>query len=153
MKLSLFFLSIILLALWLADCTAPKSATAGSDPFAADRAKYMDRVKKDIAGQENVSADSVFLNVKVFKNLPAERFLGIMDRWGQALGVSCDHCHVNNEWASEVKAPKEISRQMVGLTNRLNTDLKSIQAIKSDDPSVSCYTCHRGDITPARRAK
>ena len=155
MKATLTFVTIALLALWMADCAAPKTtATAASlDPDAPNRAKILEALKKDIAGKENWPADSVYENVKMLKTVTAERFLGIMDRWGQALGVGCDHCHVKNEWASEVKSEKEVTRQMITLTTRINKDLKSIGGLENDDPSVSCYTCHRGNVTPARQAK
>lgn len=156
MKVILTFLAIAVSALWLADCTASKSSaasTASSDPMAANRAKYLEQVRREIAGKENLPADSVFTNIKVFKKMPADRLMGIMDRWGETLGVSCDHCHVLYEWASEAKAPKEITRQMVALTNRINNDIGSIKALKNDDAGISCYTCHRGDVTPARRPK
>ncbi len=168
MKAILTFFAIAVIALWLADCsTANKSkatpppppptatvpAPATPDPLAADRAKYLDRVRQAIAGKEKMQADSVFQNVKVFNKLPAERLLGIMDRWGETLGVSCDHCHVPGEWASEVKPAKEITRQMMGLVERVNKDIQSIEAIKSERAGVSCYTCHRGDVKPARRPK
>lgn len=153
MKTTLAFITIALLALWLADCTAPKPATgpAASDPDAPARAKILESLKKDIAGKENWPADSLYENVKVLKNISAERFLGVMDRWGQALGVSCDHCHVKNEWASEVKPEKEVTRQMIELTTRINKDLKSIGGL--EDPSVSCFSCHRGEVKPRRQPK
>lgn len=152
MKTHLTFCSLALLALWLADCTAPKPAAnnAAADPDAPARAKILESLKRDIAGKENWPADSVYQNVKALKKVSAGRFLEVMDRWGQALGVGCDHCHVKNEWASEVKKEKEVTRQMVELTTRINRDLKSIGGIDSDDPSVSCYTCHRGNPTPRR---
>ncbi|MCK6692029.1 MAG: c-type cytochrome [Thermoanaerobaculia bacterium] len=152
MKALLTFCAVVLLSLWLADCTAPKSAanTAASDPDAPARAKTLESLKREIAGKENWPADSVYQNVKTLKKVNAERFLGLMDRWGQALGVGCDHCHVKNEWASEVKKEKEITRQMIELNARINRDLKSIGGIGSEDPSVSCFTCHRGNTTPRR---
>jgi len=153
MKALLTFCAVVLLALWLADCTAPKSAAnaAASDPDAPGRAKIIENLKRDIAGKENWPADSLYENVKVLKTLSAERFLGVMDRWGQALGVGCDHCHVKNEWASEVKPEKAVTRQMIELTTRINKDLKSIGGI--EEASVSCYTCHRGEATPRRQPK
>ena len=151
MKALLTFCAVVLLALWLADCSAPKSAgSAAADPDAPGRAKILESLKRDIAGKENWPADSVYQNVKSLKKVSAERFLSIMDRWGQALGVGCDHCHVKNEWASEVKTEKAVTRQMIELTTRINRDLKSIGGIGSEDPSVSCYTCHRGNVTPRR---
>lgn len=152
MKALLTFCAVVLLALWLADCTAPKSAAnaATPDPDAPARTKTLENLKREIAGKESWPADSVYRNVKSLKNVSAERFLTVMDRWGQALGVGCDHCHVKNEWASEVKPEKEVTRQMVELTTRINRDLKKIGGIGSGDPSVSCFTCHRGNTTPRR---
>ena len=164
------FTSLFLFGLlfWLADCKtsnkpatpAPAPAVASPAPpapppnaLAADRAKYLEKVRQSIAGKEKMQADSVFQNLKKLNKMPAERLLGVMDRWGETLGVSCDHCHVPNEWASETKAPKEIARQMMALIDRVNTDIQSIGAIKSERPGVSCYTCHRGEAKPARRPK
>lgn len=143
----------MLAALWLADCTAPKPATGAtaSDPDAPARAKILEEIKRDIAGKENWPADSLYENVKVLKKVSAGRFLEVMDRWGQALGVGCDHCHVKNEWASEVKPEKAVTRQMIELTTRINNDLKRISGL--EDPSVSCYSCHRGEVSPRRQAK
>lgn len=157
MKTTVIFLSIVFLGLWLADCSTANKSTATAvvqpDPLAADRAKYTDRVRAEIAGKENMAADSVFENIARLKNVSAARLLVVMDTWGKVLGVSCDHCHVNNEWASEVKPEKEITRQMMDLVNNLNKDLKNMDALKSYQPSVSCYTCHRGDTRPATRPK
>ena len=158
MKTSFVFVLLAALGLWLADC-APKptgstgNASPAADRLAAERAKSLERAKRDIAGKEKAPSDSVYLHVTVLKKIPAGQLLEIMDHWGAALGVGCDHCHVDKEWASEVKAPKEIARQMIALTTRVNKDIQSIQAIKSEEPGVSCYTCHHGDVTPRRRPK
>ena len=153
MKALLIFCALIVGALWLADCTAPKpgASAAVSDPDAPGRAKILEEMKRDIAGKENWPADSLYENIKVLKKVSAGRLLEVMDRWGQALGVGCDHCHVKNEWSSEVKPEKEVTRQMIELTTRINNDLKRIGGL--EEPSVSCYSCHRGEVAPRRQAK
>lgn len=158
MKTLLTFFSIALLGLWLANCTStqkPAASTtpASADPLAADRARYLGQLRTQIAGRENTAADSVFQNIQRLNGVTAGRLLAIMDIWGSVLGVSCDHCHVSYEWASEVKPEKEITRQMMQLTNQLNEDLNKIEALKGSQPSVSCYTCHRGSKHPATRPK
>ncbi len=158
MKTITAFFAIALLALWLADCStankpATTSVTSTTDPLAADRAKYLQKVRATIAGKENMRADSVFQKIERLKNVSAERMLGIMDRWGESLGVSCDHCHVNNEWASEVKHEKEITRQMMDLVLQINRDLGKMEALKGADPSISCYTCHHGKTHPDTKPK
>ncbi|MBK6929650.1 MAG: photosynthetic reaction center cytochrome c subunit [Saprospirales bacterium] len=155
MKATRIFLCIALLGLWLADCSTsnkPASATGTAapvaDPLAAERAKSMQRVRAYIAGKENMRADSVFQNIQKLKTVTADRLLGVMDTWGKVLGVGCDHCHVPNEWASEVKPEKATTRQMYDLVKEINADLR-----KLDMDGISCYTCHRGEVHPARRVK
>ncbi|MBK8192183.1 MAG: c-type cytochrome [Lewinellaceae bacterium] len=158
MKTIFTFLGIALLALWLADCTsAQKSATVktapAEDPIAADRAKFIRQLRVKIAGQENTPADSVFQNIQRLNGVTAGRLLNIMDIWGSVLGVSCDHCHATYAWASEIKPEKEIARQMMDLTIQLNENLKKIEALEGTQPSVSCYTCHRGSTRPETKPK
>ena len=78
------------------------------DSIADERAKFVAEVMESIKGKEKMPADSVFKNIKMFKGMPAERLLGIMDKgWGNALGVSCNHCHNTKDWSSEEKKEKQ----------------------------------------------
>lgn len=148
------FLVLVGTLLFLAKCkqTVALPATL-PDSLAADRAKYVARVSQMIKGREQVAVDSVFQNLKVLGGFPAENLVFAMEKWSEALGVSCDHCHVLNEWHSDTKPEKEIARQMVNLGERINTDLQKISGIKSERPGVNCFTCHRGELKPARRKK
>lgn len=138
----------------MARCAAPASVViAPLDPLAADRAQYTARVYELIKGREQVAVDSVFQNLKVLSSFPAENLVFAMEKWSEALGVSCDHCHVTGEWASDVKKEKHIARQMVTLGEELNASLRKIDGLKSEKPGVNCFTCHRGEIKPARRKK
>ncbi|MBK7936380.1 MAG: hypothetical protein IPJ82_04560 [Lewinellaceae bacterium] len=69
------------------------------------------RVYELIKGREQVTVDSVFQNLKVLGSFPAENLVFAMEKWSEALGVSCDHCHVTGEWASDVKKEKHIARR------------------------------------------
>ncbi len=158
MKTTLTFLTLALLAFWLADCsTATKPVASATppvpDPIAAARARQSGPLRAQIAGRENSRADSVFQNIERLNGVTAGRLLDIMDIWGSVLGVGCEHCHVPNEWASEAKPEKEITRQMMTLTSQINENLNKIQALEGAQASVSCYTCHRGNKRPATRPK
>ena len=157
MKKTLTFLGIAALSFLLAYCTTtnkPASETAAQpDPLAADRAKHLAALRAKIAGKENLAAGAVFENIQRLKAVEAARLLEVMEIWSKVLGVSCDHCHVAYEWASEVKPEKEVTRQMVGLVNKLNDDLNNMPALKGSEPSISCYTCHRGETKPATKVK
>jgi alkyl hydroperoxide reductase subunit AhpC len=82
--------------------------------------------------------------------MPAERLPMIMGRFSEALGVSCDHCHVVKEWSKEDKEEKQIAREMMAMARTINADLLAkIPNLKSEHPTVTCTTCHRGAVKPA----
>ncbi|MBK8554665.1 MAG: c-type cytochrome [Lewinellaceae bacterium] len=147
---------LLLCFLWLANCTGTKSATAAAptDPLSAGRAKAIERVRASIAGKENMRADSVFQNIQSLTDVSADKLLNIMDRWGSALGVGCDHCHAAaGDWASDVKTEKNVARQMMVFTRSTNENLRKINGLKSERPGLGCNTCHRGEARPGRMGK
>ena len=66
-----------------------------------------------------------------------------MEFFNQALGVGCAHCHVANDWSSAEKPQFSIARNMMRMVDVVNERLRGIG-------SVSCRTCHAGQITPSR---
>ncbi|TNE68782.1 MAG: photosynthetic reaction center cytochrome c subunit [Bacteroidetes bacterium] len=152
MKTKLIFLTFALAALWLADCTTSNTtAPAGTvtlDAKAQDRTQQIEKLRASLGDKTELPATEVFQNISRLKNITAGRLLEVMDIWGKVLNVRCDFCHVQYEWASEVKPEKATTRQMFDLTNKINADLRSI-----DLDGISCYTCHRGSTHPATRPK
>src|SRR5437762_10309015 len=68
----------------------------GMDSLAAERERFTNKILDNIKGKESEMADSVFKNIQIFKekeSLKASHFLAVMNYWGEALGVSCTHCH------------------------------------------------------------
>lgn len=103
----------------------------------------------DTGGRDDKPAGEVFKNVQTLKNMPAGRLVGVMNGWTRALGVKCNHCHTLGAWEKEDEPAKQIARDMVALTSRINGEsLKEIKNLKSERPSISCYTCHRGAVKP-----
>jgi hypothetical protein len=125
---------------------------AATDSFASERDSLMKEVLEHIAGRETVPAESVFKNIKILTGVPAGQVLRIMNNgWGRALGTSCRHCHVLGHWADEDKPQKQITREMSVMLHTINTDLlPKIKNLHSERPGVSCTTCHRGSVIPAR---
>ncbi len=104
----------------------------------------------DIAGKEKLPAKQVFKNVKLLGDIPAGRLLRIMDvGYSQALGVTCDHCHVEDRWEADEKRAKRAAREMIVLTNSINDQLGEMEEIDTGDATVNCTTCHRGYVKPA----
>src|SRR5215471_16766266 len=67
---------------------------------------------------------------------------GAMMKFTQALGVKCDHCHVDDK-ASDENPKKLIARNMIQMVKDINS--KFPDASKT---YVTCYTCHNGHVTP-----
>ncbi len=128
------------------------SARARRDSLnAAERDSLMKEVLKSIAGQENVPAESVFMNIKIFKGVPAARVVRIMGAgFSPALGVSCGFCHVVGEYDKDTKQPKETARVMYTMVTAINRDYISKVPVREGRPApvVNCSTCHRGMIRP-----
>jgi hypothetical protein len=92
----------------------------------------------------------VFKNVKLLKDVTAARFLRIMDAgYSRALGVDCEHCHVEQRWEADEKRPKLAAREMIGMTRQINDLLGTMEHIDNTEPAVNCTTCHRGYVKPA----
>lgn len=103
----------------------------------------------DTGGRDDKPAGEVFKNLQFLKGLPAGRLAGVMTGWNNALGVKCNHCHTLGTWEKEDMPAKQIARDMMALTSKINNEsLKEIKNLKGEKPSISCYTCHRGAVKP-----
>ena len=108
-------------------------------------------LRERIAGHEKDPAPQVFKNIQMFKDVEAGRVLGAMGFFSRALGVSCKHCHVVDQWEKEDKPEKQIARDMAAMVTEINSHLlKNIKNLDSPDPRIGCWTCHRGDVIPQR---
>jgi len=130
---------------------------SGTDPLIAqdttfDEEKALAELREKIKGREKEPAEDVFENIKIMKGFPAGRVLAIMKRgFANSLGVSCDHCHVTDDWASEEKDEKQIAREMWKMVGTINRELLAkIPNLESEKPGINCTTCHRGEVKPAK---
>ncbi len=122
-----------------------------ADSVEAEKKKYLDLLRKQIAGKEAQPATEVFRNIKLFGQSTAGRLLNVMDvGFSRSLGVSCSHCHVPGEWESDTKPTKQIARDMSAMVSTINKDLlKNVRNLRTSSPTVNCTTCHRGQTQPA----
>jgi hypothetical protein len=127
-----------------------EQVSARNDSLVADRTKHVNEVLASIAGKEQMPAEQVYKNIQMFKGMPANRLLAIMNRgFSNSLGVSCSHCHVVGEYDKEDKPQKQIARDMSAMVTTINgTILKNIKNLKSTNPTVNCGTCHNGRARP-----
>jgi hypothetical protein len=91
-------------------------------------------------------AEDVFNNIQLLKGAPAESVIPTMEQIRHTVGVDCAYCHVPHKWDADDKQPKQTTRQMFGMLGFIKTTYFAGQ------PKVSCWTCHRGESTPAKLA-
>ena len=120
------------------------------DSLAADRDSMMKAVLEHIAGRENMAAESVFKNVKVWRGLSAEHLVRAMNLGlSRSLGVGCRYCHIPDHWADDDKNPKKVARDMMLMSAAINdTLLPRVYNPDNDHRVVNCGTCHHGHRNP-----
>ncbi len=121
-----------------------------SDTSEFDQAEAIAAIKEAIAGRENLPAKEVFENLELMGEFPAGRITAIMEfGFSNSLGVTCTHCHNPDDWGSDEKLEKEITREMWRMTGKINSEmLPAIADLSDRNAVVNCTTCHRGDIKP-----
>jgi hypothetical protein len=81
-------------------------------------------------------------NLKILKVTASADVNQIMRTFTAGLGVQCSYCHVEGNFASDNNPKKDVARDMIKLTQRINADFPDRKM------HVSCYTCHRGEMEP-----
>lgn len=93
-------------------------------------------------------------NIKVLKGWDGDQVRAEMRLMSDALGVKCEHCHVQGNFASDEKRTKATARRMLEMTIGLNADYFAgapagdAAANTSRLGRVTCYTCHQGAAVP-----
>ena len=114
---------------------------------------FVQRIMKQIAGHEKEPAENVFKNVQIMKTTPAGRFLLIMNQgYSRALGVTCTHCHVEQDFSSDEKRPKRAAREMAAMHRGINEQLAKMKDLEPNPQGhfINCSTCHRGAVDPMK---
>lgn len=112
---------------------------------------FVQKILKQIAGHEQEPADKVFKNIQILKTTPAARLLLIMNLgYARALGVTCTHCHVEQDFSSDDKRPKRAAREMAAMHRLINDQLAKMQNLEPRPQGrfINCSTCHRGAVDP-----
>jgi photosynthetic reaction center cytochrome c subunit len=90
-------------------------------------------------------------NVRVLTGWDAAQVRDEMRRMAEAVGVKCDHCHVQGNFASDEKRAKHTGRRMLELTVALNKEYFPTHTPAEGASRlgrITCYTCHQGAATP-----
>jgi hypothetical protein len=88
---------------------------------------------------------------------PDVHLANVMQNFDVALGVQCVYCHVEGDFASDANPKKAIARAMLRMLKQVNThfpdagnDFQRSRYLPFPEGKqyVTCYTCHRGAVTP-----
>lgn len=98
-----------------------------------------------------------FRNLQVFpKDIARPALVDAMKTFTGALGVRCEHCHVGEgndlstfDFAADTRPTKVTARAMMKMLVTVNNDLLKGIGDAGRQPKVTCFTCHRGEKTPA----
>jgi tetratricopeptide (TPR) repeat protein len=99
-----------------------------------------------------------FTNLKVLpKDISKQELQSTMRGFAFALGVRCDHCHVEKkpaasgyDFSADDKEAKKTARVMLRMVGRINRDYlgKLARGDRSPLIHVECMTCHHGLTRP-----
>jgi hypothetical protein len=82
-------------------------------------------------------------NLKLLKDDEVRATMGMFTR---SLGVRCDYCHIQGNFASDENPKKETARMMIVMAHDINGKFPDGKM------HVTCYTCHRGKTMPETEA-
>jgi hypothetical protein len=85
-------------------------------------------------------------NLKVLKINSPQEIGPIMRTFTTGLGVQCNFCHVQGNFASDDNPKKETARHMITMVNQINGGFNA--AMGDTKAHVTCFTCHRGETEP-----
>jgi hypothetical protein len=90
--------------------------------------------------------------VKVLTGLTVPQFVQEMELFVQALGGSCNDCHMpKGNFASDEKPMKIKAREMIEMTRAINKQFFPDHKPAENESTlgrVTCYTCHQGETKP-----
>ena len=96
-----------------------------------------------VSAQDMRPAEQVYKNIKVMTGVPASQILEGMHVIKAALGVTCEHCHIQGQMDRDDLPTKNKARAMYLMMSEIN------RANFGGRQLVTCVTCHRGHATPA----
>jgi len=93
-------------------------------------------------------AKDVYKNVKLLGDLDVANFTRLMASMTQWVSPEqgCNYCHKDGNFEDESLYTKQVSRQMLQMTQTLNSKWQNHVGATG----VTCYTCHRGEPVPSR---
>ena len=92
-------------------------------------------------------SEEVFKNVQILKGIPVDEFMDTMGMFAAALSLNCVDCHTAEsvgswEHFADETALKRTARRMMNMVTAINKQNFGGANV------LTCYTCHRGNLSP-----
>lgn len=100
----------------------------------------------DDLNTEGPRASTVYENLQLLGDVSEDQFNRLMlaiTEWVSP-EEGCGYCHNEENLAEDSKYTKVVSRKMIQMTRKINSEFQDHVA----DTGVTCYTCHRGKPVP-----
>jgi hypothetical protein len=99
------------------------------------------------AGPRPQMAEEIYRDIQVLKGLPVDEFIGTMGVISTTLSLDCSQCHTgagtaNPQWEADTPR-KRTARRMIEMVRKINQENFGGRQV------VTCWTCHRGNLSPA----
>lgn len=136
----------------------PATVLIGIVVIVASAHLFSDASAAETGGTSSNGEDAVYThptNLTVLpKDIPAARLKALMERYGEELGVRCEHCHVEDpqsqqlDYASDENPKKQTARLMMAMLTDINTKYLSQLGDPRYAARVTCGNCHQGQTDP-----
>lgn len=95
-----------------------------------------------IPSVDGAQAQSNFKNIQVLGGMTDRDIQLTMQSWAQQFGVTCFECHVQGDFASDMRERKQTARRMAQIVLALNQTPYFMESSRTAD----CFLCHRGSF-------
>ena len=128
------------------DAAAKKTAKSQTDAAATPVKKDDDDKDDDDKDDDAKPTGKKLTNLKILpKDWTFKKAKAFMkETMNRGLGVKCEFCHNEKDWASDKKKHKVVARKMMQMTATLN------KKYFRGKHRVTCFTCHMGKKEPGR---
>jgi tetratricopeptide (TPR) repeat protein len=80
---------------------------------------------------------------------PTPDLMAAMQKFCQALGVTCEYCHTPPRGSGQAEPKKDVARAMMAMTREINAKIETATGKPSGEVTrVECMTCHHGVAIP-----
>lgn len=107
------------------------------------------------SGAAQQTQDNIPINLQVLGDISYEDLMTVMGDFAQALGVGCEHCHLQTakteaqfDYVSDQMETKLVAREMISMTQVINEELLPLTGRGDSMVQVECVTCHHGQPRP-----